>query len=243
MIVACYNEEDLLEESVKEIIRVLNNTALSWEIIFIDDCSKDGTREVINKILDNYKDSNFKKYFHPENKGRGRTINDGIKMAEGEIVGFIDIDLESPAHYLPIMVQKMKDDSLDMLIAKRIYKIKLDCLDRFIASVTYVKLVKTFLNLPVSDTESGYKIFRRDRVLPVLDQIKDERWFWDTEIVARGYLAGLKIGELPVVFIRRTDKKSAVKLFRDSARHFKKFWNFQKEFRRALYESKNNPSA
>jgi glycosyltransferase involved in cell wall biosynthesis len=81
LIVACYNEEPLLEESVRQTIEVLDHTPWSYEIIFVDDCSQDRTRAIIDGLLTRYKDRNLRKLFHRRNKGRGGTVTDGIRIA------------------------------------------------------------------------------------------------------------------------------------------------------------------
>ena len=87
------------------------------------------------------------------------------------------------------------------------------------------------LKLPVHDTEAGYKFFRRKKILPVLKQVKDKRWFWDTEIIALGYLNGLKIKEIKVLFKRRSDKTSTVNLFRDTLEYIWSLLVFRSQMR------------
>jgi hypothetical protein len=85
----------------------------------------------------------------------------------------------------------------------------------------YRALVRWRLDVPLVDTETGYKFFRRDRILPVLDKVSDRGWFWDTETMLMAYLAKLQIIEIPALFERRT-------VFRDSLLHFKKLNQFSR---------------
>ena len=87
------------------------------------------------------------------------------------------------------------------------------------------------LKIPVKDTETGYKFFNRERILPILTKATDPGWFWDTEVMALSYHANLKIVELPCLFIRRSDKKSSVKIFRDSFEYFSKLVKFSHELK------------
>jgi len=79
------------------------------ELIFVDDCSQDGTRQLIDEMLMKYADRNVTQLFHACNTGRGRTVSDGFRLARGSVVGYIDIDLEVPAHYIPIQVRAIKN--------------------------------------------------------------------------------------------------------------------------------------
>lgn len=129
LVIACYNEELILEKSMEEIFEILDSTIFSYEIIFVDDVSKDRTRELIDKIIKRHKDKNFKKIFHEINTGRGGAVADGIRISEGEIVGFIDIDLEVHARYIPSCVIAIKD-GYDIATAFRIYKFYWRSIDR-----------------------------------------------------------------------------------------------------------------
>lgn len=236
LVVPCYNEGKELEESVKEVINVLDGTYYRWEIIFVDDFSQDNTREIIEKILIKYPGKNFRKIYHAKNIGRGKTVTDGIMQAKGEIVGFIDIDLEVGPWYIPPLVRKIKNGA-DVCFGERIYKFHWNALDRYITSRFYNFLVRKLLKIPFQDTEAGYKFFRKERFLPVLKKVKNEGWFWDTEVMALSYYEGLNIDKIPVLFIRRSKKHSTVKLFHDSVVYLK---NLLKFLRSQKIKSENN---
>lgn len=227
LIIPCYNEEIELRKSVKKIEEALDKTKYTYEMIFIDDYSTDNTREIINNICkDNPK---HRYYLHNENIGRGSTVAEGIRLAKGKIVGFIDIDLSTdPWYILPLVTEIEK--GFDIVIANRVYKLKWKVLPRWILSKGYKFLVKIFLNLDLGDTESGCKFFNRKKIIPILSQVKDKRWFWDTEIIVRSYIAGLEISEIPTVFIREF-LYSRVNVLKDSWRHFVNLIRFSKEIK------------
>ena len=81
LIIACYNETDILTNSIKEVVEVLDATRYTYEFIFIDDCSQDDTRELIDALIEQYADKSFRSIFHEQNKGRGGTVTDGIREA------------------------------------------------------------------------------------------------------------------------------------------------------------------
>ena len=217
IIVPCFNEGPTFESSVKKIIGVAKNLEKTWEIIFVEDKSVDGTKIPVEKITKKYK--NIYAIFHKKNEGRGKCVAEGIKKATGEICGYLDVDLEVSANYIPIFIESIGEGN-DMAVATRFYERGgLKSLNRFFASRGYSQVVRLVLNLPLSDTEAGYKFFNRKRILPVLSKVKNKHWFWDTEICAQAHYNGLKIIEIPVIFKRRLDKKSTVKVIPDSI-HF-----------------------
>lgn len=230
VVIACYNEEPLLKQSVDTIFEVLDQTRYSYELIFVDDCSRDRTREIIDEIVKSYPQRPIQKLFHEVNKGRGGTVTDGFRMAGGDVVGYVDIDLEVHARYIPSCVQAVRNGH-DVATALRTYKFYLRSLDRYVLSRGYTWLMRKLLGVPLQDTETGFKFFKRDRLLPVLDEIEDQRWFWDTEVMVRSYLKGYRIVEIPCLFLRRFDKVSSVNAIGDSIDYFRRLWRFRRNVR------------
>jgi len=237
LILACYNEESHLEQSVKEVLEVLDSTRWTYEIIFVEDCSRDRTKDIIVRLLEQYRDRNVRALFHEKNAGRGHAVRDGFRVARGRVVGFIDIDLEVHARYIPSCVLRIQNGA-DVAVAQREYKLHPGLFHRHILSRGYVCLEKWALGIPLNDTESGYKFFVREKVLPVLDEVEDGGWFWDTEIMARCYLKRYRIEEIPCLFIRRYDKKSTVRLVHDTCDYFAKLWRFRKTVKRLRAKEK-----
>jgi len=169
--------------------------------------------------------------FHQKNTGRGSAVEDGLRIAQGNIIGFIDVDLEIHARYIPSMVVAIKEEGFDMASAYRIYKLSPRSLLRHLASISYRRLVKSLIKLPLKDTETGFKFFRKEKILPLLDKARDKQWFWDTEISYFTYTNNLKIKEIPCLFIRRKDKPSSVNILNDSIDYLRKLLSFYRNSR------------
>ncbi|MEK6765750.1 MAG: glycosyltransferase [Planctomycetota bacterium] len=227
LIIACYNEETVLEHSLKEIIMTLDSTTFTYEIIFVDDYSTDNTPKLINFLCEKYKDKHFRFVLHNKNIGRGGTVTEGFRMAKGDIIGYIDIDLEVHARYIPSCVLAIKDGA-DVAIGFRVYKFDFRSIDRYIMSKGYNWLMRKMLGINLKDTETGVKFFSRERILPILDKIKDQGWFWDTEIMVQSYLRKYTIAEIPCLFVRRFDNVSTVKGISDSIIYFKNLLRYRK---------------
>jgi len=230
LILACYNESEIFEDSVEKIITALENTHYSWEIIFVEDKSKDNTKELINNTLVKYQDHNLSAYYHEQNQGRGKTVVDGFQKAHGRFIGFIDVDLEIGEWYIAKFVETLENGA-DAANAFRIYDLNLKGMLRWCASKGYSFLRKAFLDLPYKDTEAGYKFFKREKILPLLSSITFPGWFFDTEILAVCHRHGLEVVEIPVAFVRRFEKTSTVKLIPDSIKYFRDLIVFSRQFR------------
>jgi len=227
LILACYNEGPTLEDSVTKIVSVLKKIKGDWEIIFVDDKSTDDTRKALNAIASASK--KFKVIYHNRNQGRGRSVSDGIKAAKGDMCGYLDVDLEVSADYLPLFLREVEEGS-DLVVGQRFYEGGgFKALSRFFASKIYAYSVKMLFNSPVDDTEAGYKFFKKSKILPILSKIKNKRWFWDTEICVKASISGLKVTQIPVLFKRRADKKSTVRLIPDTIDYISNLIRLKKE--------------
>lgn len=231
IVIACYNEEVVLEESVRQIDRVMEQIGCDYELIFVDDCSQDMTRDILARLCSG--NSRRRAVLHERNTGRGGAVTDGLKAASGKYAGFLDIDLEVHARYVPSMLLALQDGA-DVVTGYRVYKVQpsFDDVFRDILSVGYRRLVRWFLHLPLRDTESGYKFFRREAIAPILEQCQNQRWFWDTEIMALAYYNDLSIVEIPCAFVRQTARESTVKPIRDSWDYFWALLDFRRRLKK-----------
>jgi len=231
LVLACYNEEQVLETSFAEIREILRELGRPFEVIFVDDASRDRTREILRALVAAHSDLDLNVILHERNQGRGATVTDGFRAARGEITGYLDVDLEVHCRYVPSLVRAL-DQGADVATVRRIYAFQILRLDRYLMSRGYSFLVRRLLGVDLQDTETGFKFFRREKLLPVLDQIRDPGWFWDTEFMVRALRRGLRIVEIPGAYLRRYDKASTVRGLRDSAEYFLKLLSFRRELER-----------
>ena len=230
VVLACYDEAQHLESSFAEIRETLEQTSWPFEVIFVDDVSRDRTREILRGIVAAHPALDLRVILHERNQGRGATVTDGFRAARGKVAGYLDVDLEVHARYVPSLVRAIEHGA-DVATVRRIYALQVRALDRYFMSRGYSFLVRRLLDLPFHDTETGYKFFRRERVLPLLDEIEDGGWFWDTEFMARAARRGLKVAEIPGAYVRREDKTSTVRGLRDSALYFRQLLRFRRKLR------------
>ena len=237
VIIPCYNEELILEDNFNNIKDILDRAAFEYEIIFVDDGSKDKTVEIAKKIAQ--KDKKTKLICHDKNIGRGKAVEDGIWASRGKIVGFLDIDLQVPARYIiPLVIEIEK--GTDVATAFRVYDIRLHMIHRFILSKGYNRLLRFMLNTSIKDSETGFKFFSREKALPLLQEIKEKHWFWDTEVMVRAELRGYKIKEIPCLCIREEAQKSTVRIFKDVRYYLINLFRFKKEMERIRAKKRKN---
>ncbi len=226
VILTGYNEGSVLADNLQRVYDLLMMSRYSWEMILYDDGSQDDTPTIFQAFADQH--DHVRSYAHTSNVGRGGTVMDAVKVAQGRFIGYIDTDLELSPVYIYEFVSAL-DRGADVVIATRFYAVNSKNLLRTIMSKCYIFLMNWLLGMRFKDTEAGFKFFRREKLKLVLDQIKDRRWFFDTEVVARSYWHGLTIAEVPVVYIKNPHKRSSVRIVYDTLEYAQKLWRFRRE--------------
>ncbi len=229
IIIPCYFEEAHLERNVLEVERTMKSTIWSFEIIFVEDGSSDGTPGIVRDLIS--EGGNRRAIFHDANMGRGAAVMTGLRAAKGKVAGFIDIDLEVPSLYIPEAISHILNLDYELVVGRRTYKIHLNPSDLFrhAMSDVYRRISHFLLPVPISDSEAGFKFFLTDKVVPLLDTAQYPGWFWDTEIVLLCRAGGLRIGEFDCLFVRRSDKESTVDPLKDSWESLKSILEYRKK--------------
>jgi hypothetical protein len=118
--------------------------------------------------------------------------------------------------YLPKLIEAVENEGYDIAIGSRLMgksQAKRDT-RRLLASVAYNQMVRFILGSKVCDHQCGFKAFRKDKIIFIIDKIKDNHWFWDTELLIRGQRQGYKIKEIPVAW--KESKSTKVSITKDA---------------------------
>ncbi|MBI4178661.1 glycosyltransferase [bacterium] len=228
LVLACYNEGGILVPSVREICAELDNSKWSYELILVDDHSRDETPQNVRKLADEM--PGVRAVLHDQNMGRGRTVRDGLDQARGRFIGYIDVDLEVHARYIPAHLRALEEGA-DMALAYRVYRINPYPVPfiRHILSRGYAALSRRVLGLRTKDSESGFKFFRKESYDRIKDSCADPGWFWDTELVYFAEKSGMKVAEIPCLFLRRSDKVSKLNVIPDTIRYARNLYSFARK--------------
>ena len=238
VVLPCYKDAPHLGRNVQKIAQTLDLLRSPYEIILVDDASPDGTGAVADEIAEELGQTRVSVIHHGQNRGRGGAFLSGARQARGEIVGYLDVDLEVSCAYLPECIRLIVNEGADLVIGQRHYRLNLGLIHRHIVSRCYARLVSTVLGIPkFLDSESGYKFFRRTALEPYLDSFIHEGWFWDTEVTSRFHDDDRRIASLPCLFQRDDGKESTVRVFRDAieyAINLLKYQRARRAFRKAI---------
>jgi len=200
VVIPVYNEE----ETIKKIYDAVRAVGIEKEIILIEDCSTDGTREIIRQLADD----TTKVIFHDRNMGKGAALRTGFKNATGDIVIIQDADLEYDPGQYPKLIQLIVEGKADVVYGSRFatgdYHRVL--FFRHMVGNKFLTLLSNMLtNLNLTDMETCYKVFKRE----VLDKItiEENRFGFEPEITAKIAKLNVRIYEVGISYSGRTYKE------------------------------------
>ena len=209
-----YNEAASLETAVEKVTQALNEFASSYEIIIAEDGSTDGTDKLAAALAAKHP---FVKHIHGKKRlGRGAALKNAFKQSSGEVLVYMDLDLATDVKYLKSLVEAVECEGYDFATGSRLLpesNVKRSG-TRNLASKTYNFMVRALLGSEVKDHQCGFKAFRREPLMQLLDEVGANHWFWDTEVLVRARRRGYKIKEIPVSW--KGGRETKVKLLQDS---------------------------
>lgn len=204
VILPVYNEEIILKKNVKELKDSLEKSLDDFEIIISEDGSTDRTPEIVRSL----QSEKIRVLQGRKRRGKGAAIKSATAYAKGKFVIFMDADLASnPAQVKQLI--KLLDRGAAIVIGSRYLggsKANRTPLRHF-ASKSFNWLVRIILGSRLTDHQCGFKAFRKDLVVPIINEVEDERWFWDTELLVRCQRKGLNIVEVPIEWEECSDSK------------------------------------
>ena len=208
IIIPCYNEK----ENIRTIVnRVLESPVEEKEIIIVDDFSRDGTREILEKEI---KPLVSKIIYHEINKGKGAALRTGFTAATGDVVIIQDADLEYDPREYPMIVTPIFKNQADVVYGSRFKENKMKgYLTNRAANWFLTKLSDCFTGLNCTDMETCYKAFRRD-IIQSLD-LNEERFGFEPEVTAKIARKKIRFMEVPISIIRgqmRKERKLDLKM-------------------------------
>jgi glycosyltransferase involved in cell wall biosynthesis len=197
IILPAYNEAKRLENTVERVTGEMNCMAIPYEIIIAEDGSKDGTDAIAARLAQ--ANPAIRHIHSAERSGRGRALNRSFESTGANIVIYCDVDLATDTKHLRQLIDAIKGGN-DVATGSRLMRdsdVELP-FNREFASRGYNYMVRFMLQSRLYDHQCGFKAFNRKTILPLLSDVKDTHWFWDTELLVRAQRKGMKVYEFPV---------------------------------------------
>lgn len=190
-----HNEEENIVEAIHKAFTVLKKATHDYEVIIVDDGSRDKTRNLVLKLQKKYK--SLKLVSHGENKGYGTSLKTGIDSSSKDYTFYTDADGQFDINYLPKAVSLL--NRTDMVIGYR-YK-RQDPLHRLLLSKFYRVIIGMLFNLWVKDVNCSFKLFPTKIFRKI--KLRSETVFIDAEMLIRVKKEGCKIKEIAIPHFKR----------------------------------------
>ena len=199
IIVPCYNEINTIETKIKAVKECPYQPK---EIIIVDDCSTDGTREKFQNEINSMVD---KIIYHDHNQGKGAALRTGIKAATGSIVIIQDADLEYDPNEIPRVIQPILDDKADVVYGSRFMggnPHRVVYFWHMVGNKFLTILSNIFTNINLTDMETCYKAFKTEIIQSI--NLKENRFGFEPEITAKIAKKKCRIYEVGIPYYGRT---------------------------------------
>ena len=197
VVIPVFNEEKALPRNIVILADFLKaNLRNPWQIIIADNASTDNTRSVSEMLTERYSGIN---YLHIPQKGRGRALKAAWLDSTADIVSYMDVDLSTDLSYFPTLVGSL-EEGYQVAIGNRLGKGSrvTRSLKREFISRGYNLLIKSMFFVPFQDAQCGFKALTRKTAQAILPHIKNDNWFFDTELLIISAKWGYKINSVPV---------------------------------------------
>lgn len=196
IVIPIYNEAEHLEEILRQIDAV--EIDMDKELILVDDCSTDGTREIL-KNLQNTNDSKAKIYYHEINRGKGATVRTGFEHITGDITLVQDADLEYDPQDYPKLLKPILEHKADVVYGSRFMQGRQHGLLRSYLANRFLTSLSNLVNgTNITDMETCYKVIKTDILKNI--SLRSDRFGFEPEITAKLARQKCKIVDVPISY-------------------------------------------
>ncbi len=207
IVVPVHNEEAALAASVRRLHDHLDaGLPFDWQITIADNASTDATPRVAAALAD---DLPGVRVLRLEEKGRGRALRAAWLASDADVVGYMDVDLSTDLNAILPLVAPLVSGHSDVAIGSRLARgaTVVRGAKRELISRAYNHLLHATLAARFTDAQCGFKAVRADVARRLLPDVRDEGWFFDTELLVLAQREGLRIHEVPVDWVDDPDSR------------------------------------
>jgi glycosyltransferase involved in cell wall biosynthesis len=216
IVIPVYNEKPTIDE----ILRRVQDTEIRKEVIVVDDCSTDGTRQILENMAARQANreaiapaqdggdaiglQDLRFFFQTPNQGKGAALRRGFAQATGDIVLVQDADLEYDPRDYPKLLEPIVDGRADVVYGSRFLggPQRVHYFWHYVANKVLTLLSDIFTNLKLTDMETCYKVFRREVLNGI--ELKSNRFGFEPEITAKVAKHNWRVYEVPITYAGRT---------------------------------------
>jgi len=233
LIIPAYNEEKIIRNTLQKVTSYLKDKKHSWEVIVVDDGSKDKTSKIVSSV----KNKSIRLVRLPKNKGKGAALKAGVNAAKGEFIIYSDADLSVPITNIEKFLNLLKKENDVVIGSRRIKDAEIAVHQPWVRETmgrVFTLLTKLVLLMDISDFTCGFKGFKKIAAKEIFSKSEIDRWAYDSEILFLAKIKGYKIEQAPIVWENREDTRVVLKnvvfetlkdLFKIRVNHFSGRYN------------------
>ena len=207
LVIPVYNEAHVLEDSLRRLAAGMADCReFRWRIVVVNNGSTDETGRIGRRLARKHE---FVEFLHLDEKGRGRALRKAWTETDAEFSLYMDVDLSTDLAAVPQAVGLLREGA-DVVTGCRLHPDSeiTRCLRREILSRMYNRLIRWVLRTRTfDDAQCGFKGVRIDSVRTLLTLVKDQEWFFDTELLVLAEYAGMRIRTLPIRWVEDKDSR------------------------------------
>lgn len=203
ILIPVYNERAVVERSLRSVLAAPLPENIDAELIIVDDCSKDGTSAILERIA--AEEPRIRLFRHEVNRGKGAAVRSAIEQATGDFCLVQDADLEYDPNDYPVLLKPLLEGRADAVFGSRYMAgVQTRVLPFWHSRINkYLTLVSNmFSNLNLTDMETCYKVFRTDLLKSI--PVRSDRFGFEPEITMKCAKRQLRIYEVPISYHGRT---------------------------------------
>jgi putative flippase GtrA len=206
VVIPVHNEEQQLAASVRRVLEALERLPWTFRVTIADNASSDGTAVIARRLSHEHPEVRVE---HLAEKGRGRALKQAWGRSDSDVLVYMDVDLSTDLDALLPLVAPLISGHSDLAIGSRLSgasRVERG-LKRELISRSYNLVLRRALRVGFTDAQCGFKAIRRDAARELLPLVRDDQWFFDTELLTVAERAGLRIHEVPVDWVDDPDSR------------------------------------
>ncbi len=226
-VIPVYNEQHVLERSITTLHAFLSeHLSYDWRIRIADNASTDETLRVARELAERFARVEV---LHLDKKGRGRALRAAWLGSSADIVSYMDVDLSTDLNAYPLMITAIAEEGYDLATGRRLgrgAKVVGRKLQREITSRGYNLIIRAGFRTRFTDAQCGFKAISRTAADALVPLVRDNAWFFDTELLILAEKKGYRIKQVPVRWV--DDPDSRVKVVKTALDDLKGLWRLKR---------------